>query len=155
MNCFIGTYNDDFFLENFVTNDLKNTQDNSFEIYYKVFRNVDDIFWKLPFNPCSKGTFYLKYAVYIAYFNKELLFDNKKLIEFISEKINIDSKVVRSFMDKSINSMFRYVDIKTLNNLFYNIYDGRKLSTKYFIVLCVNLLYKNTGLKKLNMYQFI
>lgn len=155
MNFYLGTYNNNFFIENFITNDFKNTSDNSFENYYKISRKVDKIFWKLPFNPTSKGTLYLKYAVYIAYFNQELLFDNKKLVKLISEKINIESKVVRSFMDKSINSMFRYVDERTLDNLFYNIYDGRKPSTKYFIVLCVNLLNKNTGLKEINMYQFI
>ena len=43
-------------------------------------------------------------------------------------------------MDKSLNSMLDNIDIKNIYEIFGDDYDGRKISLKYFIDLCIRFL---------------
>ena len=45
-------------------------------------------------------------------------------------------------MDKSLNNMLNYTDQKIIYGIFQDDYDGRKISLKYFIDLCVHYLEK-------------
>lgn len=59
----------------------------------------------------------------------------------VSQKNNVkNEKVVRSAMDRSLNSMLNYINKQTLYNIFGEDYDGRKISLKYFIDLCIRYL---------------
>ena len=53
----------------------------------------------------------------------------------------INCKGVRSAMDKSLNNMLDNTDIKIFYEIFED-YDGRKISLKYFIDLCIRFLEK-------------
>ena len=77
----------------------------------------------------------MKDAILLAYSDKNLLLDMNELIVKVAEKNEVmNYKVVRSAMDKSLNTMLDNTDIKD--------YDGRKISLKYFIDLCIRLLEK-------------
>lgn len=107
----------------------------------KIERNIDSIFWKLGFTPYFKGTGYLKDAISLAYNGFKLQQDMNKLVKKIAEKNRISNeKVVRSAMDKSLNSMLDYTNTDTIYDIFGDDYDGRKISVKYFIDLCIRYL---------------
>lgn len=119
---------------NLITDTLKDT--------LEIEKIIDDIFWKIGLTSYFKGTIYLKYAILLAYFNRNLLLDMNELIIKIAEKNKgINCKGVRSAMDKSLNNMLDNTDIKTFYEIFED-YDGRKISLKYFIDLCIRFLEK-------------
>lgn len=120
---------------NIISDSLKNT--------IELERTTDDILWKLGFTSYFKGTVYLKDAILLAYNDNDLLKDSSLLIKKVSEKNNIlNDSAVRSDMDKSLNHMLNYTDHKIIYDIFQNDYDGRKISLKYFIDLCVHYLEK-------------
>lgn len=121
-----------------------------------IYKLIDTIFWKLSFNPFSKGTYFLKYAIYLAYINPSLLYNNKKLIEIISNDTKIDSKNIRALIDNTIYSMYKNRSSKDfLSILFPENYDNQKITVKYFILVFVNYLNEITENPHINMYDFI
>lgn len=85
----------------------------------------------------------MKDAILLAYSDKSLLLDMNELIIKVAEKNEVmNYKVVRSAMDKSLNIMLDNTDIKVIYEIFNEDYDGRKISLKYFIDLCIRFLEK-------------
>ncbi len=85
----------------------------------------------------------MKDAILLAYSVKSLLLDMNELIIKVAEKNEVmNYKVVRSAMDKSLNTMLDNTDIKVIYEIFNEDYDGRKISLKYFIDLCIRFLEK-------------
>lgn len=106
-------------------------------------KNIDSILWKLGFTSYFKGTIYLRDAILLAYNDNELLQDMSTLVIKVAEKNNVlNDKVVRSAMDKSLNNMLDYIDNNVIYDIFRDDYDGRKISLKYFIDLCIRYLEK-------------
>lgn len=109
----------------------------------EIEKNIDDIFWKIGLTSYFKGTIYLKDAILLAHSDKNLLLDMNNLMIKVAEQNEImNYKVVRSAMDKSLNTMLDNTDIKTIYEIFGEDYDGRKISLKYFIDLCIRFLEK-------------
>ena len=109
----------------------------------EIEKKINTILWKLGFATYFKGTIYLKDAILLAYNDNELLQDVNVLIEKVSEKNHVENnKVVRSAMDKSLNNVLDYLHTDVLYNVFGEYYDGRKVSVKYFIDLCIRYLEK-------------
>lgn len=122
-----------------VINIISDTMKDTLEIEKKI----DTTLWKLGFATYFKGTIYLKDAILLAYNDNELLQDVNVLIEKVSEKNHVkNNKVVRSAMDKSLNNVLDYLHTDVLYNVFGEYYDGRKVSVKYFIDLCIRYLEK-------------
>lgn len=120
---------------NLVSESLKDTME--------IEKCIDTILWKLGFTSYFKGTIYLKDAILLAFNDKNLLTDANTLIKRVAEKNNVlNDKVVRSDIDRSLNSMLDYIDIQIIYDIFNDSYDGRKISLKYFIDLCVRYLEK-------------
>lgn len=119
---------------NLITDALKDT--------LEIKKSIDDIFWKIGLTSYFKGTIYLKDAILLAYSDKNLLLDMNELIIKVAEKNEVTNyKGVRSVMDKSLNTMLDNTDIKIIYDIFED-YDGRKISLKYFIDLCIRFLEK-------------
>ena len=117
---------------------------------------IDSIFLKLRFKQENKGTYYLKCAIFLAYYDQTLLYDHKKLLEIVSISYLSTSKNVRSLLDNSIYKMQKKSSSKDiLLDLFPDNYDGENLTVKNFILICVNYLNEETGRQTINMYQFI
>ncbi len=77
----------------------------------------------------------------MSFYNKTLLYDVNLLIQNIAQKHNIfNITIVRSIMDKTLNNILDLVDTTIIYNIFGDFYDGRKISLKYFINLCVYYL---------------
>lgn len=126
---------------NFSVSKLINIISNTINDTLEVEKMIDTILWKLGFTTYFKGTIYLKEAILLAYNDKKLLQDMDTLLKKISEKNHVkNNKVVRSAMDKSLNNMLDYLHTDTIYNVFGDIYDGRKISLKYFIDLCIRYL---------------
>jgi hypothetical protein len=107
----------------------------------EIEKTIDDILWKLGFTPHFKGTDYLKDAILLAYYNDDLLEDMNILVEKIAKKNNVENeKIVRSLMDKTLNNIFDSTDRSIVYEIFKNNYDGRKVSLKYFVDLCIRYL---------------
>lgn len=120
---------------NLVADTLKDT--------LEIDKNIDDIFWKIGLTSYFKGTIYLKDAILLAYSDRNLLLDINKLIKKVAEKNEVvNYKVVRSAMDKSLNNMLDNTDKNVIYKIFEDDYDGRKISLKYFIDLCIRFLEK-------------
>ena len=120
---------------NIIVNTIKDTLD--------IEKTIDTILWKLGFTSYFKGTIYLKDAILLAYNDTKLFQDMNILVKKVAEKNNIvNEKVVRSAMDKSLNTMLDYTDINVFYDIFGDDYDGRKISVKYFIDLCMHYLEK-------------
>lgn len=134
--------------------DIYKTKDKAIIQDTTIYGLIDNLFWKIGFNQTARGTYYLKRAVLIAYLDQDLLYKNKELIELTATELNIEAKAVRSAIDNSINTMFRFTTKECLTNFFDDKYDGRKPSVKYFIALCVNYLNVLTGKDALNMFHF-
>lgn len=123
--------------------DIVNVVSNSLKDCMNLEKSLDDILWRLGFTYYFKGTIYLKNAILLAYSNKDLLFNIKLLVKEVAKKYNIEkSNVVRSDMDRALNSMLNYIDKTTIYDVFGKDYDGRTISLKYFIDLCVRYLEK-------------
>lgn len=85
----------------------------------------------------------MKDAILLAYSDKSLLLDMNELIIKVAEKNEVmNYKVVRSAMNKSLNTMLDNTGIKVIYEIFSEDYDGRKISLKYFIDLCIRFLEK-------------
>lgn len=120
---------------NLITDSVKNITETE--------RNIDDILWRLGFASYFKGTIYLKDAILLAYNDNNLLQDMNALVKKVAEKNNIENnKVVRSAMDKSLNNVLDFIDNSKIYSIFGDYYDGRKISVKYLIDLCIRYLEK-------------
>lgn len=123
--------------------DIVNVVSNSLKDCMNLEKSIDDILWRLGFTYYFKGTIYLKNAILLAYNDRKLLLDTKSLVRKVAEKNNIkNSNVVRSNMDRALNSMLNYIDKTTIYDVFGKDYDGRTISLKYFIDLCIRYLEK-------------
>lgn len=79
----------------------------------------------------------------LAYYDKNLLQDMNALVIKVSEKNEVmNYRIVRSAMDKSLNTMLDNTNINVFYSIFEDDYDGRKISLKYFIDLCIRYLEK-------------
>ena len=104
-------------------------------------KNIDDMLWKIGFNFYLKGTKYLKDAILLAYSDRKLLLDTQALVKKVAEKNNIlNDKLVRSDIDKVLNNISDLNNIEVIYDVFGNKYDGRKISLRYFIDLCIRYL---------------
>lgn len=104
-------------------------------------KNIDDMLWKIGFNFYLKGTTYLKDAILLAYSDRKLLLDTQALVKKVAEKNNIlNDKLVRSDIDKVLNNISDLNNIEVIYDIFGNKYDGRKISLRYFIDLCIRYL---------------
>ena len=112
------------------------------------------LFEKLNFKELSKGTYYLKRTLLLAYTDYNLLFDNKKLIEIISQENSLKPKSIRSAIEYSIDTMYNFTSTSILKEIFGDDYNGDKLSLKVFIGCCVNYLNVATGKNPINMFHF-
>lgn len=110
--------------------------ENNIEIEQKL--NI--LFLKLGFNLYTKGTLYLKRAVILAFENNNLLYNYDNLLNLIRLSFNISSHSINTAISYSINTMFAYYGEEKLENIFGDLYDYRKPSSKYFISLCVEWL---------------
>lgn len=161
MTCFLLTNTNDDINDNF--NIIANKQFTFPPVDIEAFKQsldinkiIDSIFFKLKFKPETKGTYYLKYAIILAYYDQTLLYDHKKLLEIVSLEYLSTSKNVRSLLDNSIYKMHKKSSSKKiLLDLFPNDYDADNLTVKNFILICVNYLNEETGKQPINMYQFI
>lgn len=116
---------------NLITDTLKDT--------LEIEKNIDNIFWRLGLTSYLKGTIYLKDAILLAY----SILDMNELIIKVAKKNEVTNyKGIRSVMDKSLNTMLDNTDIKIFYEVFEKDYDGRKISLKYFIDLCIRFLEK-------------
>ena len=107
----------------------------------QIEKTIDDILWQLGFTYYFKGTIYLRDAILFAYNEQKLLLDTKALVKKVAKKHKLkNDKVVRSNMDRSLNNMLKYIDKEKLFSIFGNNYDGRIISLKYFIDLCIRYL---------------
>lgn len=123
--------------------DIINIIENSLNATLEIEKNIDSILNKLGFTSYLKGTIYLRDAIMLAYNNNNLIQDMNLLVEKVSERNNVtNKKVVRSAMDKSLNTTLNYIDNNILYDFFSDYYDGRKISLKYFIDLCIHHLNK-------------
>lgn len=126
---------------NFSLLELINIISDTMRDTLEIEKKIDTILWKLGFATYFKGTIYLKDAILLAYNDKNLLQDMNALVQKVSEKNNVENnKVVRSAMDKSLNNVLDYLHTNVLYDVFGEYYDGRKVSVKYFIDLCIRYL---------------
>ncbi|MCI9286478.1 MAG: hypothetical protein HFJ57_00545 [Clostridia bacterium] len=118
-----------------VSDSVKNTME--------LEKFIDNILWKLGFTSYFKGTIYLKDAILLAYNDHNFLKDSNLLIKKVAEKNGVlNDKVVRSNIDRALNHMLDYTDKEIIYSIFQSDYDGRKISLKYFVDLCVHYLEK-------------
>lgn len=130
-----NTFNALFDILDIISNAIKETFD--------LEKEIDNILWGLGFTSYYKGTIYLKDSIFMVFNNKELLQDVNFLIENVAEKNNaINKNVVRSIMDKTINNVLDLLDTTIVFEVFGDLYDGRKISLKYFLDLCIHYLEK-------------
>ncbi len=123
--------------------DIINIIKNSLSDTLEIEKNIDSILYKLGFTSYLKGTIYLRDAILLTYNNNELIQDMNILVKKVAEKNNVENiKVVRSAMDKSLNSVLDYLNTNIIYDVFKDDYDGRKISVKYFIDLCIRYLKK-------------
>ncbi len=128
---------------NYSVFDIINIIENSLNGTLEIEKNIDSILNKLGFTSYLKGTIYLRDAIMLAYNDNNLIQDMNLLVEKVSERNNVtNTKVVRSAMDKSLNTALNYIDNNILYDFFNDYYDGRKISLKYFIDLCIHYLNK-------------
>ena len=128
---------------NFSLLDAINLVADSLKDTLEIEKKIDDIFWKIGLTTYFKGANYLKDAILLAYYDKNLLQDMNSLVIKVSEKNEVmNYKIVRSAMDKSLNTMLYNTNINVFYSIFEDDYDGRKISLKYFIDLCIRYLEK-------------
>lgn len=145
-------------LADIITNEnitLYSTKDQIISTNDELTRNIEDLFWKLNFNQTSHGTYYLKRAIAIAFYDQSLIYDNKMLNELLSKEQNLTPKEIRGTIDNSLNSMYSPSQKESLYKVFKSDYDARKPSTKYFIAICVNYLNKIYHKDSINLFRII
>lgn len=105
----------------------------------EIEKSINDLL--LGFTYYFKGTIYLKDAILFAYTERNLLYDTKALVKKVAKKYKIkNDRIVRSDMDRALNSMLTYINKDKIYNIFGKHYDGRIISLKYFIDLCIRYL---------------
>lgn len=83
----------------------------------------------------------MKDAILLAYNDNKLLQDMNTLVKKVAEKNNVkNDKIVRSAMDKSLNNILDFINTSKIYSVFGDNYDGRKISVKYLIDLCIHFL---------------
>lgn len=97
---------------------------------------INSLMTKLNFNLYSKGTKYLKDCLIIANNNKDLLYNISNLYSYVAEINNTSSNIIKWSITNSLSTMNRFVDKKMLCS-FFDDYDGRKISPKYFIGILI------------------
>ena len=126
---------------NFSLFDIVETFVNTINDTLEIEHKIDSILWQLGFTFYFKGTIYLKDAILLAFNDKELLRNMSTLIKKVTEKNAVSSpKAVRSAIDKSLNNVLDYKNINIVSTIFGSDYDGRKISLKYLIELCIRYL---------------
>lgn len=121
--------------------DIVKLVSNSLKDSLEIEKLVDNILWQLGFTYYLKGTIYIKDAILFAYDEQKLLLDTKTLVKKVAKKHKIkNDKVVRSNMDRALNSMLNYINKDKLYDIFGENYDGRVISLKYFIDLFIRYL---------------
>ena len=107
----------------------------------EIEKNIDSILWKIGLTSYFRGTTYIKDAIFFAYVDKKILYDTRTLVKKVAEKNNISNDaLVRSDMDKALNNVLDLVDQQIIYDIFGSDYDGRKISLRYFIDLCIRYL---------------
>ena len=107
----------------------------------EIEKNIDSILWKIGLTSYFRGTTYIKDAIFFAYIDKKILYDTRTLVKKVAEKNNISNDaLVRSDMDKALNNVLDLVDQQIIYDIFGSDYDGRKISLRYFIDLCIRYL---------------
>ncbi len=110
----------------------------------EIEKNIENLLWKLGLGSYFKGTTYLKDAISFAYTDKKLLLNTQILVKKVAEKNKVlDCSLVRSVMDKTLNNTLDLLDINVLYDIFGEDYDGRKISLRYFIDLCIRYIEKH------------
>ena len=121
--------------EDFSLIDVMNIVTKSLKDTLEIEKTLDSILWRLGFTSYFKGTIYLKEAILLAYNDNKLLLNVNLLIEKIAKKYKISNpKVIRSDIDKSLNNTLDFIDKTNIYDIFKDDYDGRKISTKYFVI---------------------
>ena len=93
---------------------------------------INSLMTKLKFNLYTKGTKYLIDCLIIANNNTDLLYNISALYSYVAEINNTNPNIIKWSIINSLSTMNRFVDKNTLCS-FFNDYDGRKISPKYFI----------------------
>ena len=107
----------------------------------EIEKSINDLLNSLGFTYYFKGTIYLKDAIQFAYIERNLLYDTKTLVKKVAKRHKIkNDRIVRSDMDRALNSMLTYIEKDKIYNIFGKHYDGRIISLKYFIDLCIRYL---------------
>ena len=128
---------------NFSVFDIISLIANSIKDTLQIEEKIDDILWKLGFVSSFKGTMYLKDAILFAYYDETILQDMDIFVKKISEKHKVlNEKNVRYAMNKTLSAILDYKNNDIIHTVFGDDYDGRKISLKYFIDLCVRNLKK-------------
>ena len=94
---------------------------------------------KLGFNTTSFGTNFLIDSILLLHENNLDIYSMDYVYREISLKYNIPVKKIKWNIEKSINSMFRFSNFKTISSIFPE-YDGRKPTPKYCIELALQKL---------------
>ncbi len=123
--------------------DIVKLVSDSLKVSLELEQNIDQILWKIGLTSYTKGTTYIKDAILLSYNNRRLLLETRMLIKHVATKNNIENdKVVRSDMDRALNNAIDLINTDTIYNIFGDDYDGRKISLRYFIDLCIRFLEK-------------
>ena len=97
---------------------------------------------KLGFNVSSKGTKFIIFSVLYLYENNIDECNLDEIFEILSKKYNIAEKNIKWNIENSLKAMKRYSNPELFHTIFTK-YDGRKLNTRYIIVLAVFELRRN------------
>ena len=116
---------------------------------------VIDMLSNLHFNLYSKGTWYLKDCIYLAYYNKTLLFDTNSLISQVATLHNENNKNIRNNIDNALNLAFDYENLQYDIDFFNGLYDGRKISLKYFMILAIKYIMIKMEIKSDELLQIL
>lgn len=109
----------------------------------EIEKDIDTILWRIGITSYFKGSTYLKDAISFAYTDRKLLLDAQALVKKVAEKNDISNyNLVRSDMDKVLNNALDLIDVSVIYDIFEDEYDGRKISLRYFVDLCVRYLEK-------------
>lgn len=121
--------------------DILNLVSDSLNQTLEIEKDISTVLWKMGLTSCFKGTTYLKDAVLLAYTDKKLLSKIQILVKKVAQKNNVlNDNLVRSDMDKALNSVLDLLKTETIYEIFGDLYDGRKISLSYFIDLCIRHL---------------
>lgn len=94
--------------------------------------DLDVLFSKLDIKPYTKGSIYLKNAIYIAYYNNSREINISNITKKIAIRYNVtNSDSIQSSMDKTVSTLYpKHVKDDDLKKVFTSDY---KITTKDFI----------------------